>query len=431
MSAILNTVYNHYLTSYAPKSTTQFDSHKKSELRSVYHSIVKLNKESPWYLPIRSITTQKYAVDLKENARQFYNNLAALGALDESGLSNKKTAYSTDTEIASANFIGNYQEENISPTFTLEVQSLASPQENLGRFLSNHTINLTPDTYSFNIGVNNMNYEFRFIVDEDETNLEVQERLVQLINNANIGVKASLVESDNKTALKLTSESTGLPWGKSLLFTVSDDSTGKTAGTVNYLGLDYLSHPPTNAHFTINGEANTASSNHFTVGKMFELELNGISPEGQSVTVGLKTDTESLTDNINSLVNGYNKFIQTAASYEDNQSKSRRLINEVTQITSYYKNSLESIGLNPDESDFLAVNPSIMEHAVDTSDDLTQTFGFLKDFTRDLLRKSNEISIDPMNYVNKIIVAYKNPTHNFPNPYQTSAYSGMMFNGYC
>ena len=36
-----------------------------------------------------------------------------------------------------------------------------------------------------------------------------------------------------------------------------------------------------------------------------------------------------------------------------------------------------------------------------------------------------------MQYVEKTIVAYKNPGHNFPAPYAASAYSGMMFNYYC
>ena len=50
-----------------------------------------------------------------------------------------------------------------------------------------------------------------------------------------------------------------------------------------------------------------------------------------------------------------------------------------------------------------------------------------------LLRKSNQISINPMQYVDQTIVAYKNPNpgRNYANPYVSSAYSGMIFNGYC
>ncbi|MFQ8981390.1 MAG: hypothetical protein ACLR6I_13375 [Waltera sp.] len=73
MSAIMNTVYNNYLTTYASRQITKYDTHKKSELRSVYNSIVKLNKDTPWYLPTTNKDTQHYAVDLKENARELHN----------------------------------------------------------------------------------------------------------------------------------------------------------------------------------------------------------------------------------------------------------------------------------------------------------------------------------------------------------------------
>ena len=36
-------IYNYYVTTYAPKSSTPYDTHKKSELRSVCNSIVKMN----------------------------------------------------------------------------------------------------------------------------------------------------------------------------------------------------------------------------------------------------------------------------------------------------------------------------------------------------------------------------------------------------
>ena len=47
MGPVMNTVYNNYLTTYTQKPLTKYDSHKKSELRNVYNSIVKLNKDAP------------------------------------------------------------------------------------------------------------------------------------------------------------------------------------------------------------------------------------------------------------------------------------------------------------------------------------------------------------------------------------------------
>ena len=66
-------VYNFYMTTYAPKSSTPYDSHKKSELRSVYNSIVKMNKDAPLYILDTSKDSQRFAVSMKENARELRN----------------------------------------------------------------------------------------------------------------------------------------------------------------------------------------------------------------------------------------------------------------------------------------------------------------------------------------------------------------------
>ena len=92
-SAALNTIYNHYLSAYAPKGTTRYDAHKRSELKSIYNTILKLNKESPLYLPETNDESIQFAVSLKENARQLRNTIASLGGLDRTDLLNKKTAY--------------------------------------------------------------------------------------------------------------------------------------------------------------------------------------------------------------------------------------------------------------------------------------------------------------------------------------------------
>ncbi len=66
----LNSVYNHYLTTYASKADTKYDMHGKRELRSIYNSIVKLNKDSPLYILDSSKESREFAVGLKENARE-------------------------------------------------------------------------------------------------------------------------------------------------------------------------------------------------------------------------------------------------------------------------------------------------------------------------------------------------------------------------
>lgn len=415
------------MTTYAPKPLTRYDTHKKSELRSVYNSIVKYTKDAPWYLPTTSKETQHYAVSLKENARELRNTIAQLGGLESEKLFSKKSAYSSDEGVATAAYIGSEEAAKDISDIELEVRSLASSQENLGLFLPNSKVALAPDTYSFDVGINNMNYEFQFSVGESETNRDVQERLVRLINNSDIGIRADLAESEGRTSLRFTSNATG----RNQIFTVSDSHTSKTAGTVEYFGLDYTSREPSNARFLINGEERSASSNRFTLGKLFDVELKGVSPEDTSVRIGLKTDIESLTDNITHLIGGYNDFVKAATSYLETQSKSRQLIREMRGIAYKYNTALESMGLNMTEDGTLNVDQELLHETASQSQDIGGTFGYLKDFSNSLLRKSNQVSLNPMEYVEKTVVAYKNPGHNFTNPYGASAYSGMMFNSYC
>lgn len=430
MGPVMNTVYNNYLTTYTPKPLTKYDSHKKSELRNVYNSIVKLNKDAPWYLPTTSKDAQQYAVDLKENARGLRNTIAQLGGLEKDGLFQKKSAYSTDETVATASYIGDENSITHAPAFQLEVHSLATFQENLGLFLPDNKMSLDADTYSFDISINDMNYEFQFSVGEGETNREIQERLVRLINNADIGIRASLAESEGRTSLRLTSEATGLATGKNQIFNVSDDHTSKTSGTVEYFGLDYVSRDPANARFSVNGEESSSSSNHFTLDKQFEVRLTGISPRGQSLQIGLKTDIESLTDNVYHLVGGYNNFIKAASSYLETQTRSRQLIKEMRGIASVYGSSLETIGLNLEEDGTLAVDNDTLRETATQASDINEAFGSLKSFSNMLLRKSDQVSLNPMDYVEKVMVAYKNPGHNYITPYVTSSYTGMMFDGY-
>lgn len=431
MSNVLNTVLNNFMTTYTPKSITQYDTHKKSELRSVYHSIIKQNKESPWYLPANSAQTVSYAIDLKEHARALHNTIASLGGLEDAGLLNKKAAFSTDPDIISVTYVGKESPEEEIPAIEINVKSLASPQENMGRYLNDAKVSLAPDTYSFDVAINDLNYEFQFAIGESETNRDVQERLLRLINNADIGLNAVIDESDGKTSLKLTSDASGASFGSPMLFHVSDDHTSKRQGSVEYLGLDFVSHYPADAKFMMNGEERFAASNHFTIGKMFEVELLSISPEDEFTSIGLKTDMESLTDNVVHLADGYNNFLKAAANYLESQPRSRYLVQEFSSIAQRYQNSLESTGLNLAENGEINVDSKLLLQQAAGAEDIRQTFDYLHDFTSQLLDKSSQVSLNPMDYVDKKIVAYKHPTRNFASPYVTSAYSGMMFNGYC
>lgn len=429
----LNNVYNHYLTTYSRGTVSKYDAHKKSELRGIYNSIVKMNKEAPLYLLNVDRSSQAFAVDLKEGARELHHTIASLGGLEDDELLNKKVAASSNENIVSAQYIGSAEDNATVPSFEIEVKALASPQVNHGSFLPADAMKLPADTYSFDININNMSYEFQYNITESDTNRSVQEKLSRLINRAGIGIEASVAESADgtQTALRLSSTATGTVGGRDHIFSVSDHRSSKASGSVDYLGIGEITRPPANAEFVINGIERSAYSNHFTLEKTYELNLNGISPtEGETATISLKNDIESLGENISQLVNGYNSFIKAAGSNATDQTKGSSLIEEMRRLSYAYRDGLSRIGMELQDDGTITVDKSACTEAFENGD-IREPMSYVKDFANSLMRKTSQISLNPMQYVNKTIVAYKNPGRNFATPYITSAYSGMMFNSYC
>lgn len=433
-NSVIDNVYNHYLTTYAPKSTdSKYDTHKKSELRGIYNSMLKLNKDAPLYILDSSKDSREFVVGLKENARELRNTIASLGGLDDDNLFNKKVAYSTDEDMVSATYIGDASSDD-APSFNIEVTSLAEGQTNLGYALeSDAKASLVPDTYSFDININDLNYEFQFNIREGDTNKDIQDRLARLITNADVGIDADVLSNGKgASALRLTSATVGLKVGRETIFDVSESNSSKSSGAVEYLGIDFTSKQPSNAEFLLNGEPRSASSNHFTIDKQYELNLNAVHTyEGQEATVGVKNDLDSITENVENLLSGYNNFISVASEYREGHPASSKLLNEMERLVSYYKNDLTSIGLDSSSDGKLELDEKNFKAALVAGEDYSSSLSTIKDFASSVLRKANQISLNPMEYVDKTIVAYKNPGHNFTAPYVSSNYSGMLFNSYC
>lgn len=429
----ISTVYNHFLTTYAPKGTnTKYDTHKKSELRGVYNSIVKMNKDTPLFLLDTSASTQQFAVGLKENARSLKNVISSLSLDDSDSFLDQKAVSSSDDSVVSASYIGNasLDSENI-PTLEISVRQLATKQVNTGRFMDPDVMDLKPGTYSFDIHSRDMDYEFQFNINEGDTNKTVEEKLARLISKSNIGVKANVLSnSESQIALNVESDDTGVHGDRTTSFDISDNNTSKTSGTVAYFGIGEVTQYPRNSEFMLNGELRSTFSNHFSVEKMYEINLNGVSDEGTTVSVGLKTDVESITENINNLVDGYNSFMRNVNSYLDSQPYSKKLVGEMGKIAELYDDELESMGIGFNEDGTISVDEKSLANAA-RGDDSVDKFSAVKRFTGSILSKINRISLDPMEYTQKTVVAYKNPGHGFATPYVTSNYSGMMFSSYC
>lgn len=457
---MIGNVYDYYLTTYAAKPATKNDIHKKSELRNVYNNIIKISKKSPLYKINISENIQKYAIDLKENARTLSMDIHNL--FDTKQDSQKIKKYVSDNENIvqvknsyfnadnyysrtgmknSSDISDTYIDSNTYETaesqpdtvsdvkYNIEVINLASPQINTSDYLNNDMLDIPTGTHIFEVNVGNNSYEFRFNVNEDENNKIIFEKLSRLINRSNIGLSAKMLYSGNNSALEISSDvSTGSSY-ENLIFSITSGTNTKYTQIVDKLGLNNITSNPSDARLLINGTEKTSSSNTLVIGKELEITLNGISKEGESVTVSLCDDLDSVILSIRDLLNSYNNLLNLSDNQNEGSKDAIRLNNEISKISETFSSQLESMGIKIDSDNRLSFDEALFIQ-VSNEGDLDSILKSLDAFKQAISSRADDISINPMKYVDKIMISYPNPIHSFANPYMTSIYTGMMYNGY-
>ena len=439
---MISSVYDYYLSQYGHKSNAKYDSHTNNELKNTYNKVIKHNSLTPTYKTDTSNDALKYAIDLKENARELSNIANDLSSEDGTSLVYKKAAISSNPDVVEAIYIGDSKKD--LDTLNISVERLASNQVNTGNYLQPNTSLFEAGDYSFDLSIHNITYEFQFKVYDNESNLDVQENISRLINNSNIGLSSQILTNNlGNTALSIESKATGIKNVKPIIFNImpntdtsgdeltNDETSNKQVRNSNLmrtLGLDRISQFPTNASYTINGDQRASPNNDVIYNKEFVLNLKAVSEE--PVTVSLLADADSIVESIEELVSGYNKLISVATDETNNRfGGNEKLRKEIIGIANSYKEQLSTNGLTVDDHGLINVDKEqIVELA--RNNDLTNIFNDLNSFKSNIQKKAEEISLDPMNYVNNKIVAYKNPQRTTTDPYNPSAYSGMMFNGY-
>ncbi|MDC7278891.1 flagellar capping protein [Butyrivibrio fibrisolvens] len=420
--ARIDAAYNYFMTTYGSNIGSRYESHKKSELRDTYNKIVKANKDAPLYKIKDTEDMGQFAIDIKEHANSMSLSVSNLSSAGDSieDILNKRIASSSNPDSVEAVFVGD--ESTPADDFTIDVRSLATPQVNMGNFLPADGHNFEEGQYSFDLDIKNHSYEFQFNVNAGESNQTVQQKIIRLINSSDVGLSASLMTSSNgDNAIQITSKATGLPEGDTSLFNISSNISYRE---LNMLGIDRTVQEPVNSDFSLNGVDHTSMSNTFTVNKAYEISLRA--PSNGEVTVGLMNDTEALTDGVNQLLTSYNGMINIGLKY-NRAHQNRTLLNEISSIAKGMQSSLEYAGIHIDEVGHLILNEAQLSQVIN-SDDRAEAFTVLNELKAAISRAASKASINPMAYVDKAVVEYKNPGKSLSAPYATSAYSGMLMN---
>ncbi|MDE3020304.1 MAG: flagellar filament capping protein FliD [Pseudomonadota bacterium] len=210
--------------------------------------------------------------------------------------------------------------------------------------------------------------------------------IAQAINNANIGVTASVINDGSGTNpyhLVLTSNSLGA--ANSMNISVSGDATLASLLTQNPAGTQDMSESVTaaNSSFTLDGLAISRATNTVT-DAINGLTLN-LAGTG-STSVSVSNDPASVTSSVNSFVSAYNALntaLSGLDSYNSTTSTAGQLLGDptvnqivgeintalnssVTGLTSGFAN-LADIGVSFQKDGSLAVDQTTLNNAISTN----------------------------------------------------------------
>ena len=424
-----SSIYNHLITTYTPRELTKYDTHKPSELKSIVNKIAKLANESPTYLIKLSDAKQSYALGVKESAMKIHESIEELSDSSREGVFYKKKAFSSDAEKAEALIITDDM-ERLPEQFTLRINKLATTQINMSEQLNPVRLSLEGGTYKFRAKVADDVYDFQYNIKKQATNGEVMDGLASFINKANIGINVHIEddEESRRRHMILESAMTGSVDGEPI-FVFSDINSEKT-GLTKYFGLNNIVSSPSGSSFFINGEEKHTLMNEFTIGKALRMKLKDSTGEDE-ISVVYHSDSEQILDRIRKFADAYNYMVDSTEEYGKTTKDYLKLVKEMKQVMKPYTSEMESCGISISEDDRMSLDEALAIQAIDDGE-MQKLFGEESDFVDKLLKKTDEIKLNPMDYVDKVTVTY--PNYNSKGEgysYITSLYSGMLFNYYC
>ncbi len=418
---INSNVYNHLGTNTVPKKRTT--THKSSELKAIYTKMAQYNKSSPLYMLSLSDNKQEQIINIKEAALSLRYSIQSFGN-PEDDMYSKKTFSSSDSSAVSGS-IKKQGAANIPESLDIEIHSLATEQVNVSKAVRSNEFSIVPKEHRFTLETLHTSSHFGITVDKGDSNLDVQSRLVNYINNRNIGVNASLVQDNGSSYIRFTSAETGKPaTDDGLHFSFIPEGAGQNL--VNILELNNVKSYPTNSSFSINGDSHVSSSNHISINQAIELDFH--KPTDGPVRVGLAVDANHAMEQIKGFTQAYNGLVDIS-SQSVSQIGTRSLSADMSGVLSKHKANMEHIGINMSEDGKLSLDTDKLMVSM-ANGEFTDFFGEGSTVASDIENATNRLVLDPIAYINKTIVTYPNATNKLNTTYTQSLYSGLMYNNY-
>ena len=428
----LLSVYNHLMQGLIMMRPNRFDTHKKSELQNVYRDIMRLTSEQPLYKVTFDESAQEYTLGIKNSAISLSSMVKELNTDDDSSVFKNRILVSSDPETVDVSLLEGSIIQDSELPLNVNVSALATPQENHGHSVPSQESALLSGQYNFTIGIEDNVYSFQFNVSKGSTNLDLQQKLSNFINKTAIGLKTRVVEDKvtGVSRLDLISIASGHSAHNPLSFRPSDVRypEGASYGIIEHFGLDQATIPPTNTTLTINGIRKESRGHTYLYNNKLALSIKKTCET--PVSIGKITNQSPILDKIQAFVDNYNSIFDFVGQKQPRNHRAKKLLYDLGNTMKYFSSDLKECGIYVAKSGTLSINKDILYNAV-SNGTLEHLFSKEHSFSSTLLKKLSDISINPMEYLNKTLITYPNmKAKKTPNPYISSIYCGLLYNNY-
>ncbi len=428
----LLSVYNNLIQGLISLCPNRFDTHKKSELQNVYRDIMLLTSEQPLYKVTFDESAQEYTLGIKNAALSLSSMIKELNINDGTSVFKNQILVSSNPDAVDVSILEGTTITDDDLPLSVEVSNLSSPQENHGNFVRSADASLVSGQYNFTIGIEDNVYSFQFNVSSGSTNLELQNKLADFINKTAIGLRTRIVQNaeTGESRLDLIAITSGSSNGESS-FSPADIRFPDNAshGIIAHFGLNNIGIPPVNTTFSVNGIPKEVRGRSYLYNNTLTLSIRNttLAP----VSIEKVTNQEPVMEKMRSFVEKYNSIFSYVQDKQPDNNRAKKLLYDLNNSMRQFSSELENCGLHLTKDGVLSIDEKKL-YMVAGNGTLEQLFSGESRFASTMLKKFSDISLNPMDYLNKTVVTYPNVTaKKTVNPYVSSIYCGLLYNNYC
>lgn len=287
----------------------------------------------------------------------------------------------------------------------VSVHQLARGQVNEGRRMTaDDQFQGNAGTHQFAIEAGGISRTLSVNVAQGDTNADVQQRMADAINSANMGFSASVEinTETNSSILRVESNATGASAENA--FTIRDVS----GDLVSRTGANEMHSAAQNAVFTVDGQQRTSASNTVFIGSGVTVTFNRVTEPDESARISWGRDQSGATEqNVRDMVSSFNDLF-SAASGRVNDPRAQNLSSRLLNVVSANSRALSDIGVGMDSSGRLTIDSGRLSRAAESGglNDFFSGGGFASQ----LNRIADSVLSNPSNFVTN------NTGFSFDNP---------------